>query len=74
MIMKVLVSSALAVAIAASAGTVAANAKEPGGYPTAATRLHHERATRFASCFHPSASQPYLNVWGSRVYLDRAGY
>jgi hypothetical protein len=74
MIMKVLVNSALAAAIAASIGTVAVYAKEPAGYRTAAHSLHHERATRFAGRFHPFASQPYLNVWGSRVYLDRAGY
>jgi hypothetical protein len=60
MIMKALVSSALAVAIAASIGTVAVDAKEHGGYRTAEHRRH--------------ASQPYLNVWGSRVYLDRPGY
>jgi hypothetical protein len=74
MIMKVLVSSALAVAITASIGPVAAYAKEPAGYRTAAHRLHQEHATRFAGNFHPYASQPYLNVWGSRVYLDRGGY
>ncbi len=74
MIMKVLVSSALAAAITASVGTVAVYAKEPASYRTAAHRLHHEHATRFAGRFHPSASQPYFNVWGSRVYLDRPGY
>ena len=74
MIMKVLVSSGLAAAIAASVGTSAVQAKEPGGYRTAAHRLHHERATQFAGRFHPYSSQPYLNVWGSRLYLDRGGY
>ncbi len=69
--MKVLMSSALAAAIAVSIGTAAVYAKEPAGYATAAHRLHHERATRFEGHF---ASQPYLNVWGSRVYLDRPGY
>jgi hypothetical protein len=74
MIMKVLVSSALAAAIAASVGTVAVSAKEPGGYRTAARRLHHERATRFAGHDRAYASQPYITVWGSRVYLDRPEY
>lgn len=71
MIMRVLVSSALATAIAASIGTAAVYAKEPGSYRTGAQRLRHEGTTRFASHSHPLSGPPYLNVWGSHVYSDR---
>ena len=74
MIMKVLVSSALAAALTVSIGTATVYAQEPAGYRAAALRPHHEHATRFAGRIHPFATQPYLNVWGSRVYLDRPGY
>ena len=33
----------------------------------------YRRAT-YASHDHPQASQPYLYVWGSRLYFDRFGY
>jgi hypothetical protein len=72
--MKTLISSALAAAMVASLGPVAVYAKEPPAGRTASQRMDHHRAMRYAGHVRTYASQSYINVWGSRVRLDRGGF
>ena len=57
---------------AVSLGAAAVQAKEPAaGHHY---RLQHRHAMQSPGYFDPYASPPYINVWGSHVYLDRGGY